>query len=171
VPPDDRSAETPKQRVNRELSELLSEIKVALPGVQMLFAFLLTVPFYARFETLQGSVRTAFFLTFVCTTTAAVFLIAPSANHRILFRGPEKERLLMRANRFVLVGIAFLALAMCGVVFFIAAMVVGSAWAPATAGAAAILIAATWYARPLMQKWVGGETRPPDAGDRTGRLG
>jgi hypothetical protein len=152
VPDDESSGETTKQRVNRELNELLSELRIALPGVQMLFAFLLTVPFYARFETLRGLFRAVFFGTFLCTTVAAVFLIAPSSNHRISFRARDKERLLMRANRFAIVGIAFLALAMCGVVFFIAGMVVASTWAPAAAAATAALITATWYASPLIGK-------------------
>src|SRR6202035_705251 len=85
VPDDESSGETPKQRVNRELTELLGELRIALPGVQMLFAFLVTVPFYARFETLQGPFRAVFFGTFICTTVAAVLLIAPSSNHRISF--------------------------------------------------------------------------------------
>ena len=60
--------ETRKQRVNRELNELLGELRLALPGVQMLFAFLLSVPFYARFDSLPSLLRTAFFLAFACTT-------------------------------------------------------------------------------------------------------
>jgi uncharacterized protein DUF6328 len=152
VPDEESSSETTKQRVDRELNELLGELRIALPGVQMLFAFLLTVPFYARFETLRGLPRAAFFGTFVSTTVAAVFLIAPSSNHRIAFRAHDKERLLFRANRFAILGIAFLALAICGVVFFMTAMVVGGAWAPAAAGATAALITATWYLWPLIWK-------------------
>jgi uncharacterized protein DUF6328 len=152
VPEEESSGETTKQRVDRELNELLGELRIALPGVQMLFAFLLTVPFYARFETLRGLFRAAFFGTFICTTVAAVLLIAPSSNHRISFRARDKERLLLRANRFAIAGIAFLALAICGVVFFMTAMVVGSAWAPAAAGGTAALIASTWYLWPLIQK-------------------
>jgi len=152
VPDDESSGETTKQRVDRELNELLGELRVALPGVQMLFAFLLTVPFYARFETFRGLSRAVFFATFMCTTVAAVFMIAPSSNHRLSFRARDKEQLLLRANRFAIVGIAHLALAMCGVVFFIAAMVVGMAWAPAAAAATAVLIAGTWYVRPLVRK-------------------
>jgi hypothetical protein len=152
VPDDGLNGETTKQRVDRELSELLGELRIALPGVQMLFAFLLTVPFYARFETLPGLFRAVFFVAFICTTIAAVFMIAPSSNHRISFRARDKERLLLRANRFAIVGIAFLAVAMCGVVFFIAGMVVGDAWAPVAAGGTGALILATWYIWPLIRK-------------------
>jgi hypothetical protein len=146
------SAETKKQRVDRELNELLGELRIALPGVQMLFAFLLTVPFYARFETLTGSARAVFFLTFTFTTIAAVFMIAPSSNHRISFRAQDKERLLLRSNSFAIVGVAFLALAICGVMYFIAGMVLGQEWAPYAAGATATLIALTWYLAPLVRK-------------------
>jgi len=152
VPSAEPTGETKKQRVDRELNELLSELRVALPGVQMLFAFLLTVPFYARFDTLAPFSRAAFFLTFAFTTIAAIFLIAPSSNHRISFRAQDKERLLFRANRFAIVGVAFLALAICGVMYFIAGMLLGQAWAPYAAGATAVLIGMTWYLAPLARK-------------------
>jgi hypothetical protein len=152
VPETEASGETKKQRVDRELNELLGELRVALPGVQMLFAFLLTVPFYARFEALSPFSRAVFFSTFTFTTIAAVFMIAPSSNHRISFRAQDKERLLLRANTFAIVGLAFLAPAICGVMYFIAAMVVGQQWAPYLAGATATLIALTWYLAPLVRK-------------------
>jgi hypothetical protein len=151
VPDAEPNDETRKQRVDRELNELLGELRIALPGVQMLFAFLLTVPFYARFETLTASSRGVFFSTFTFTTIAAVFMIAPSSNHRISFRAQDKERLLLRANRFAIVGVAFLALAICGVMYFIAGMVLGKEWAPFAAGATAVLIALTWYLAPLVR--------------------
>jgi uncharacterized membrane protein len=152
VPDAEPCGETRKQRVDRELNELLGELRIALPGVQMLFAFLLTVPFYARFETLTRLSRAAFFATFIFTTVAAVFMIAPSANHRIAFRAQDKERLLLRANTFAIVGIGFLALAVCGVMYFIAGMLLGQEWAPYATGATAALIALTWYLRPLVHK-------------------
>ncbi len=145
--------ETKHQRVNRELNELLGELRIALPGVQMLFAFLLTVPFYARFDTLPPLLRVVFFLTFTCTTIAAVFLIAPSSNHRLSFRAQDKERLLLRANWFAIVGIAFLALSIAGAMFFISGMVLGNDWAAPMTGAVAVLIGATWYLVPLVRRY------------------
>jgi hypothetical protein len=144
--------ESKKERVNRELAELLGELKLALPGVQMLFAFLLTVPFYGRFETVSALTRAVFFATFACTTVAATFLIAPSSNHRILFRAPDKEGLLLRANRYAITGIAFLALSICGVAFFITEMVVGGVWPPVVTAVTAVLIGATWYHVPLVRR-------------------
>jgi len=152
VPEDEPSVETKKQRVDRELTELLGELRIALPGVQMLFAFLLTVPFYARFETLDATARGVFYATFAATATAAIFMIAPSSNHRISFRAQDKERLLFRANRFAIVGLALLAMAICGVVFFISSMVLGRETAPYAAGAAGVLIGLTWYLAPLVRK-------------------
>ncbi|HVW26948.1 MAG TPA: DUF6328 family protein [Polyangiaceae bacterium] len=149
---DESSDETKKQRVDRELNELLGELRIALPGVQMLFAFLLTVPFYGRFETLHTLDKSVFFSTFVSTTIAAVFMIAPSSNHRISFRARDKERLLFRANRFALAGLAFLALSICGAMFFISAMVLGQDTAPYATGATAVLIGLTWYLAPLSRK-------------------
>lgn len=119
----------------------------------MLFAFLLTVPFYSRFETLPSPLRAVFFATFAFTTVAAVFMIAPSSNHRISFRASDKEALLFRANRFAIVGVAFLALAVCGVMYFIAGMILGQGWAPFAAGSTGTLIAATWYLAPLVRKF------------------
>jgi hypothetical protein len=81
-----------------------------------------------------------------------VFLIAPSSNHRISFRARDKERLLFRANRFAIVGLAFLAMAVCGVMYFIAGMILGQEWAPYATGATATLIALTWYLAPVARK-------------------
>jgi hypothetical protein len=149
---EEHERETHKERVDRELNELLGELRVALPGVQMLFAFLLTVPFYARFETLSRLTKATFFLTFACTAVAAIFMIAPSSNHRLSFRAQDKEGLLLCANRFAIIGLAFLTLAIGGVMFIIAGLVLGDAWAPAGASATVALIVATWYLGPLLRK-------------------
>jgi len=147
-----KDTESPHDRVNRELTELLGELRIALPGVQMLFAFLLTVPFQASFAKLSTLLRGAFFFTFVVTTVAAIFLIAPSSNHRISFRAHDKETLLLRANAYSIVGIAFLALAICGVVFFISGMLLGERWAPEASLLTFLLIVTTWYALPLWRR-------------------
>lgn len=152
MPEDEPGDETKRQRVNRELNELLGELRIALPGVQMLFAFLLTVPFYGRFETLNDTLRAVFFTTFCSTTIAAVCMIAPSSNHRIAFRARDKERMLFRANRFAIIGLAFLAYSICGVMFFIAGMVLGQGAAPYAAAATAVLIASTWYIAPIVRR-------------------
>src|SRR6266511_2559687 len=84
--------ETEAQRLDRELMELLQELRVVLPGVQVLLAFLLTAPFQQRFAQLPGSLRNVFFASIACATVATALLIAPSAHHRLRWREREKER-------------------------------------------------------------------------------
>src|SRR5919112_1210327 len=103
--------ESKKERLNRELMELLQELRVVIPGVQVLLAFLLTAPFQQRFAQLPGSMSNAFFASIACATLATAFLIAPSAHHRLLWRAGEKERLVRIGNQMAIVGTVFLAAA------------------------------------------------------------
>ena len=117
--------ETHEERVNRELIELLNELRVALPGVQVLFAFLLTVPFSQRFSQITAVQKDVYFATFVSAAAATIFLIAPSANHRVQFRQDDKEALLLRSNRLAIVGTVFLATAVMGATFLITDILFG----------------------------------------------
>ena len=117
--PRDERGETPLERADRNLDELLGELRVALPGVQVLFAFLLTVPFTARFERVTEFQREVYFVTLLCAAAASVLLIAPTAHHRIHFRRQEKEHIVKVANGFALAGLVALALAMIGVLLLI----------------------------------------------------
>src|SRR6185312_15038118 len=101
-----------KDELNRELIELLNELRVALPGVQVLFAFLLTVPFANGWTRTTDLQRDLYFVTLLLTALATIFLIAPSAYHRIRFRSHDKLALIVYANRFVVAGLVLLALAM-----------------------------------------------------------
>jgi hypothetical protein len=98
--------ESPKEKRDRELIELLNELRVALPGVQVLFAFLLTVPFSQGFTKLNDTQIGVFFGTFVVTALATAMLMTPSAYHRVRFRQADKERLLRIANVAALAGLA-----------------------------------------------------------------
>ena len=111
--------ETHDERINRELIELLNELRVALPGVQVLFAFLLTVPFASRFGEATDLQKDAYMVALLCTIGGCAFLIAPSAFHRIRFRDRDKEALLVISNRFAITGLVFLALAMTASVFVV----------------------------------------------------
>jgi hypothetical protein len=113
-------AESKEERVSRELIELLNELRVALPGVQVLFAFLLAVPFSQGFASATHLQRNLFFITLGLTTVASVLLIAPSSYHRLNFREHDKERLLLVSNRWAIGGLAFLAMAMVSAVVLIA---------------------------------------------------
>lgn len=106
--------EDQKERVDRELIELLNELRVALPGVQVLFAFLLTVPFTERFGRATALQRSVYFATLLLTTASSVLLIAPTPYHRLRFRAPDKEQLLFTSNRLAIVGLGLLASAMTG---------------------------------------------------------
>ena len=103
--------ESQGERLDRELMELLQELRVVLPGVQVLLAFLLTAPFQQRFAQLPGTLRNAFFASIVCATVATTLLIAPSAHHRLRWRERDKDHLLRVANREAIWGTVFLAAA------------------------------------------------------------
>src|SRR5215204_6001038 len=107
------SAESRKERVDRELIELLNELRVALPGVQFLFAFLLIVPFQQTRDQLTDFQRDVYFVALLAAAVATVLLIAPAAQHRILFRQKDKEKLLRRSNRYAIAGLVVLGLAIC----------------------------------------------------------
>jgi hypothetical protein len=147
-----RQDESEKERLDRNLLELLNELRVALPGVQVLFAFLLTVPFTQRFTTLTTTQEKIYYATLLCTTASTILLIAPSAHHRINFRQQDKAYIVFLANRMTIAGLGLLALAMSGVVFLITDVLYGStATAFATAGAL-LGFAAMWYAIPIWRR-------------------
>jgi small-conductance mechanosensitive channel len=144
--------EDDKQRVNRELIELLNELRVALPGVQVLFAFLLAVPFQQRFGQATAFQRHAYFLTLVLALLATALLIAPSAYHRLNFRQNDKHEIVMASNRLTLVGLACLALAMVGVMALIGDVLFGTATAVVSSVGAAALFGGLWAVLPLRER-------------------
>lgn len=149
----ERRDEDHKERVDRELMELLTELRVAVPGIQVLFAFLLTVPFAFGFPGVTTFQRDVYFVTLMCTALAAAFLIAPSAQHRLLFRAQDKDALLLRSNVLAIVGLAFLAISIVGVVVLITNIVFGTAVATIVfGGVIAVVLATLWYAHPLLRR-------------------
>jgi len=143
--------ESHEERVNRELIELLNELRVALPGVQVLFAFLLAVPFSQRFGQVTDLQKDAYMAALLCTMAGSVFLIAPAAHHRIRFRDPDKESILKLANIFAIVGIVFLAFGMTAVVFLVTDLLFKDVVTAVVTGAAAGLFAVVWFALPLLR--------------------
>jgi len=144
--------ETEEERLDRNLSELLQELRVALPGVQVLFAFLLAVPFQQGFEKITPFQKGAYFGTLVCTAIAAVMLISPSAYHRLTFRYQQKRRLIFYANRFSIVGLVFLALAMTGAIMLITDVLFGSTATTAMTAASVLVFGFFWFALPLQRR-------------------
>lgn len=150
--PDSGRDETEEERLDRNLGELLQELRVALPGVQVLFAFLLAVPFQKGFEEVTSFQKDVYFATLILTAISATMLISPSAYHRITFRYQQKRRLVYYANRFAIVGLAFLALAMTGAMLLITDVLFSTAAAFVTAGLALCVFGFFWFAMPLQRR-------------------
>jgi hypothetical protein len=144
--------ETQRQRVNRELIELLNELRVALPGVQVLFAFLLAVPFTNGFVEVTTFQRHLFFATLLATAVASALLIAPSAYHRLHFREGNKEQLLVTSNALSIAGVGFLGLAMVGAVVLITDVLYGPAATIAFGVTTALVFGVLWGAMPLWRR-------------------
>jgi len=147
---DDRD-ESRGERLDRELIELLNELRVALPGVQVLFAFLLTLPFTGRFGRLSDLERGVYFGTFCATIAAIAFFMSPTAFHRMRWRRGDKETMLQLSNRFAIAGLAFLAVATCGAAYLIADIVTGSTGAAVTVAVTAALLVGLWFVLPLVR--------------------
>jgi len=144
--------ETEGERLDRNLGELLQELRVALPGVQVLFAFLLAVPFQAHFNQVSAFGEKVYFGTLICTAISATLLISPSAYHRLTFRYQQKRRLVFYANRFAIAGLAFLALAMTGAVMLITDFLFGTVATVVTSAGAAAMFAFFWFVLPLQRR-------------------
>ncbi len=139
----------------RELNELLQELRLTLPGVQVLFAFLLVAPLNPRFTQLADYQRNVYFFALLCSAVAAIMLIAPTAHHRILWREHARDVRLRVANRLTIVGTVFLALAMSGVLFVIADFLFGILMAAGVTAGIILLFAWFWYGFPLWQRFRG----------------
>jgi predicted membrane channel-forming protein YqfA (hemolysin III family) len=144
--------ENEKERRDRELIELLNELRVALPGVQVLFAFLLAVPFTQRFGEVTQLQKSVYFASVVLTAVATALLIAPTAYHRIQWRQRDKERMLVTANRQSIAGTVFLALAMTAVVFLITDVLYGGWIVVVVTAIVAAVFAWLWYGLPLRRR-------------------
>ena len=144
--------ESKDERLDRELIEFLNELRVVLPGVQVLFAFLLTVPFTNQFARITNTQKQVFFAVFLCTTAATVLLIAPSAYHRLRWRDFDKEQMLRTANRLSIAGMAFLSLALVGAAFLVTDLIFHPTAAATVTAAVAILFAWFWWGLPLSRK-------------------
>lgn len=151
-PDDTQEREDPKQRRDRELIELLNELRVALPGVQVLFAFLLTMPLTQRFGDLTSAQRVLYFATLMSTAIATALLMTPTAYHRLRFREADKERLLRVGNRAAVTGIAFTVASVGGAVFLIADLLYHSALASLFTGLVMAVYVWLWFGLALLQR-------------------
>jgi uncharacterized protein DUF6328 len=149
-PPVERDGE--ENRLDRELIELLNEIRVALPGVQVLFAFLLTVPFTQRFGETDDLQRDVYFAVLLLSALATALLMAPTAFHRLRFRKRDKNALVLFGNRMALTGMSVLSLAISGAVFLVGDFVFSRPTGIAASAAAAAALAVLWYVVPLARR-------------------
>ena len=140
------------ERLDRELIELLNELRVVLPGVQVLFAFLLGVPFTQRFVQTTSLQKDVYFMTFLATAASTALLIAPSAYHRLNWRQGDKEHILVVSNRMAIAGTVFLALAITGAIFVVTDVLFESVRAAILAGGTAAFFGWFWYGMPLIRR-------------------
>lgn len=143
--------ETEKERIDRNLAELTAELRVALPGVQVLFAFLLVIPFNKGFETVTGFQKSVYLGTLLTTALSAVLLIAPTINHRLQFRTDNKAQILRDANSLSIAGLAVLAVAMCGALVLVSDYVFGAGAAIASCICVGLCFITLWYALPMLR--------------------
>jgi hypothetical protein len=165
VPP-----EKHRKRLEAELNELLQELRVVLPGIQVLFAFLLAVPFSQRFHELTETQRTIFFGAFLATAIASILLLAPGVQHRIEWRRLDKERLLRSSNLLAVVGTAVMAVAIDASVYLVADLVYGTAEATASVLVVGGAVTVVWWVSPIVRLWRhrrGGRTFDDD-GEKAG---
>ncbi|HEY0517277.1 MAG TPA: DUF6328 family protein [Solirubrobacteraceae bacterium] len=144
--------ETGPERLDRNLEEMQGELRIVVTGVQVLFAFLLIVPFNTGFQHVGGFERTVYFVTLICAAIAAACTIAPSAQHRFLFRHDDKHHLVFASNRIVIAGLAFLALSMCGALLLVATKLFGVTAGLFTVAVGAIPFAVLWFGMPLLRR-------------------
>ena len=147
--PETGREESASERIDRNLQEMLGELRVALPGVQVLFAFLLVVPFNQRFATVTTLQQTIYFITLLFTTASTICLISPTVHHRLEFRQQDKENIVRTGNRIVIIGLVFLAVAMTGAVVFITDVLYQAGTTYAVGIGAALAFLVLWILIPL----------------------
>lgn len=151
-PSDSGRRETEDERADRNLSDLLQELRVALPGVQVLFAFLLTVPFSQRFSELSKFQQWLYFGVMITVALATVMLVAPTAGHRILFRRQQKEFIVTLSNTLALVGLLLLAIAMTGAIGLISDFIFGTTTAVISTVVMAAAFLGFWFFGPIKRR-------------------
>jgi hypothetical protein len=141
--------ESPAERLNRNLDQLTQELRVALPGVQVLFAFLLVVPFNSRFDELTQGQREMYLVALMCACTASALLIAPSVHHRVLFHRRRKPELVRLGSRLAVAGMVVLVAAFTSSVALIASFIFTSTVSVLVTVGTLVMFGVTWFVVPL----------------------
>ena len=149
---DDGRDETPPQRLDRNATELVQEMRVAAVGIQVLLAFLLVVPFQTGWKHVTSFDRHEYFVTLVAIAIATVLLVAPSIHHRILFRAGEKAYVVDMGNRLVIIAAGFLTVGFTGIFVLLSHVLFGGAVAAVAGAVTAVMISAVWFVLPLNRR-------------------
>jgi len=147
-----QDGESPKERADRELIELLNELRVVLPGVTVLFGFLLAVPFAKGWPKVTRFERDVYLVAFLATGVSVVFLTAPSSYHRLRFRADNKEHIVRYGSRLALAGIAAFAVALEAVVLLVFSYVLSTGDAVVATIGFTLFVLVLWYGLPLYVK-------------------
>lgn len=153
--------ETTLERTDRNLVELLQEVRVVQTGVQVLFGFLLMAPLTARFRALSSALQMEYFATLLLAAAGAILLIAPTAYHRALFRRGDKEYLICVANRLTIAGLSAVGLAMVGSIVFVAGILFGGLAVIIVALVAGLMCVVLWAVLPLRRRRRIGDVADP----------
>ncbi len=145
-----QTGEDQHERLNREFTELLQEVRTAILGLQVLFVFLLRAPFSQNFSSISIWEEYVFYATLLCTALSAALLIAPAPHHRLLWRQHHREERIELGNRLIIAGLSFLALAMVGSVFLITEFLFGGIGAVVTTVSVGLVVLWLWYVQPLL---------------------
>ncbi len=145
--------EPDSERLGRNVTDLLNELRVAGTGIQVMFAFLLVVPFNTGWKKASSFDQWVYFITLLCIAIAAVLLIAPSVHHRLLFRQRERAYLVRVGTRLAIAAAAFLAVGLTGILVLISNFVFGTVAAVCVGIAAAILVTSVWFVLPLGRRY------------------
>jgi len=140
-----------QERSERQMAELLQELRIALPGVQFLFAFLLTVPFAARFGDVTSFQKTAYFVALLTTAASAVFLIAPTATHRLRFHKGDRQFIIESANRYLIVALVLLGVGIVAALMCLTDFLYGGLATIIWPGLITLVLLVVWFIRPLLR--------------------
>jgi hypothetical protein len=143
--------ELPTERLDRNSEELMQQLRVAGTGIQVLLAFLLVVPFNARWSQATAFDRYVYFVTLLCMAAAAVLLIAPSVHHRVLFRHGEKRYLVTMGNRMAIIAMVLVTFGLTGILLLISNVLFGGVTAAIVAVVTLVGAATLWFGLPLRQ--------------------
>jgi len=155
--PDNPSSreETEEERLNRELDQLLNELRVAMPGVQVLFAFLLAVPFQQRFADVTEFQKDVYFVTLLAAAAASALFIAPTAYHRLMFRARDKPKLVQISSKLAVAGLVCLAVAMNGAVLLVTDVLFDGTIVKVTVALTGALYVGLWFVLGLLRRLTG----------------